>query len=1051
MKFTLMTILLSVAFLAVSLPETVTAQLRPGIDYPAEIEDPQCLGINKEPYHATLMPYGNLQEALNAIRLQSSYCKNLNGQWKFNWVPSPEQRPVDFYKPDYDVSVWKEIPVPSNWEVQGYGTPFYRNLGYTIKKDFPRVMSEPDPKYTAFKERNPVGSYRRDFDLPADWSGRRIFITFEGVDCAFFIWVNGEKVGFSVNSRNTAEFDITNVVKQGKNILAVEVYQYSSGTWLEDQDMWRLHGIYRNVYLWSAPQVHIRDFFIKQDLDKNYKNATVEVSANIKNFGEKAANSQTFTAALYDKSGQEIAKGSAVGKSLNSKQEQQLTVTFPVADPAKWTAETPNLYTMVLTNSEGEMLSSKVGFRKVEIHGRIMTVNGVPLKLKGVNRHEHWSDVGHAITEEQMIRDLEVIKQGNCNHVRTCHYSDNPRWYELCDEWGIWLVAEANLECHGYDGRFDDEPLMKSAILDREVANVQNFKNHPAVIIWSLGNECGGVGSNFVAALDTVKAMDPTRFVHYERFGVGKNNPSDFDGKMYGVPDDFAKIAQNKELTKPFYICEFAHAMFNSMGSLAEYSQVFDDNPEIVGGAIWEYQDQALWNKRDPDHPILAYGGGFGEYPNDHYFIHKGVVAWDRKTIKPHYPEMKKAFQWIATDLVDPSGGMIRIKNKYQFISLDGFDASWSLSENGKEIDKGMLQLPRINALQERMVYVPYKIDNPKPGAEYFLRISYTQKEKTLWADKGFEVASEQFKLPVTTPPAEEIKVTQPVKMTQNAQSVKVTGDRFAVTFDKNSGFLSKIEKNGVNLLTEDGAPKLHLWRAAHRNDDIWAYRYWEKFGMNDLKFSLVELKTELVDNFSVRVISTVKADGKEGFAAYHTATYLIKGDGSINVDNKVHFIGLRTNPARIGVRFLFDKKLDHLTYFGRGPIENYPDRKTAFDVGLYDLYVNNQYEYEKPMERGNHEEVRWVNLTGDEIPSLYIQSDENLMQFSALPHTDEQMFPVEYKIDLPASTATVFCLSAKTLGVGSNGCGPKPLDKYLIWTDDTQFAYTLQLNQEMP
>ena len=1051
MKLTLVTTMVCVAFLIGSMPETAFAQLKPGIDYPAEIEDPQCIGINKEPYHATLMPYGNLQEAMNAIRLQSSFCKNLNGQWKFNWVPSPEKRPVDFYKTDYDVSAWKEIPVPSNWEVQGYGTPFYRNLGYTIKKDFPRVMSEPDPKYTAFKERNPVGSYRRDFDLPADWVGRRIFITFEGVDCAFFIWVNGEKVGYSTNSRNAAEFDLTNFVKPGKNTLAVEVYQYSTGTWIEDQDMWRLHGIYRNVYLWCAPQVHIRDFFVTQDLDKQYKDAMLTVSAKIRNYSDKAGKPQTITATLYDKSGKEIAKGSAVGKALNSKQEQQLTVTFPVTAPDKWTAETPNLYTVVLTGSEGEILSSKIGFRKLEINGRVFTVNGVPIKLKGVNRHEHWSDVGHAVTEEQMIRDLEVIKQGNCNHVRTCHYSDNPRWYELCDEWGIWLVAEANLECHGYDGRFDDEPLMRTAILDREVANVQNFKNHPSVIIWSLGNECGGVGSNFVAALDTVKAMDPTRFVHYERFGIGKNNPADFDGKMYGVPDDFAKIAQNKELTKPFYICEFAHAMFNSMGSLDEYSKVFDDNPEIVGGAIWEYQDQALWNKRDPNHPILAYGGGFGEYPNDHYFIHKGVVAWDRKTIKPHYPEMKKAFQWIATDLVDPASGMIRIRNKYQFISLDGFDASWTLSENGKEIEKGSLQLPPINPRRggrDRMVNVPYKIENPKPGAEYFLRISYIQKEKTLWADKGFEVAYEQFQLPVNTPPVAETKVTQTVKMTQDAQSINVTGDGFAVTFDKKTGFLNQITKTGVNLLTADGAPKLHLWRAPHRNDDMWAYQQWERFGLNDLKYSLVDLKTETLDNSSVRITATVKADGKEGFGAFHTATYLIKGDGSISVDNKIHFVGLRINPARIGVRMLLDKKMDQVTYFGRGPIENYPDRKTAFDVGLYTLDVNNQYEYEKPMERGNHEEVRWADLNGNGMPSLFIQADENHMQFSALPHTDEQMTPVEYKIDLPPSTATVFCLSSKTLGVGSNGCGPRPLDKYLIWTDDTEFTYTFQLNR---
>jgi beta-galactosidase len=1017
---------------------------------PPEIENPKLLGINKEPYHATLMPYSNLQEALVAKRHASSLCQSLNGLWKFNWVPTPEKRPVDFYKPNYDVSGWKDIKVPSNWEVQGYGTPFYRNLGYTIKKDFPHVMSEPEKSYTSFVERNPVGSYRREFDIPSDWAGRRNFITFEGVDCAFFLWVNGEKVGFSVNSRNAADFDLTKYLKPGKNMIAVEVYQYSSGTWLEDQDMWRLHGIFRDVTLWSAPQVHIRDYFVKPDLDKNYRNGTIEVSAKIKNYGDNSAKPQTFVATLYDKSGKEIAKGSAGGIALNSKQEEILKVRFNVDNPLKWTAETPNLYTIVLTNSTGEILSSKIGFRKIEIKGRIFMVNGVPIKLKGVNRHEHWSDVGHAVTEEQMIRDLEVIKQGNCNHVRTSHYSDNPRWYELCDEWGIWLVAEANCESHGYDGRFDEEPTMKAAIIDRNVANVENFKNHPSVIIWSLGNECGGVGSNFIAALNTVKVLDPTRFVHYERFGTGSRNPADLDGRMYGKAEDYANVAKNKDLTKPFYICEFVHAMFNSMGSLEEYSKVFDNNPEILGGAIWEFQDQALWNKRDPQHPILAYGGGFGENPNDHYFIHKGVISYDRSTtgnnVKPHYPEMKKAFQWIDTELTDAVNGGIQIKNKFQFISLDGFDASWSLTENGQEIGNGKIRMRPTWGKGIFTANIPYKIEHPKTGAEYFLRISYKQKEKTLWADKGFEIATEQFKLPVNTPPMIDPKVTQLVKLVQNLQSAIISGKDFSVSFDKKTGFMSQMTKNGINLLVADGAPKLHLWRAAHRKDDDWAYSEWEKFGVNALQYSLVDFKIEVVDNASVKVISTTKAEGKEGFGVYHTATYLVKGDGSIKVDNQIQFIGFRINLARIGVRMLLDKKLDRMTFFGRGPFENYSDRKSAAEVGVYELGVNEQYEYEKPMEQANHEEVRWAKLSGNTMPSLMVKADEKLMQVAALPHTDEQMYPIEYKIDLPASTSTVFCISTKTLGVGSNSCGPRPLEKFQVFAEPTSFTYTISL-----
>jgi beta-galactosidase len=1025
-----------------------------GAFIPAEIENPEMLGINKEPYHATLMPYANLQEALAAKRHASSMCIRLNGMWKFNWVPTPEERPVDFYKQSFDVSGWKEIPVPSNWEVHGYGTPFYRNLGYTIKKDFPKVMSEPETRYTAFKERNPVGSYRRDFNVPAEWLKGRVFITFDGVDSGFFIWVNGEKVGFSVNSRNAAEFDLTKYVKAGNNTLAVEVYQYSSGTWLEDQDMWRLHGIFRNVTLWNAPNVHIRDFTVKPDLDGSYRDGTVDVVAKIKNYGDNKAKAQTLTATLYDKQGKEITKGSISGTALNAKQEQTVRISFPVTNPEKWTAETPNLYTIVLNTSEGELISSKIGFRKVEIKGRVFMVNGVPIKLKGVNRHEHWSDVGHAITEAQMIRDLEVIKQGNCNHIRTSHYCNDPRWYELCDEWGIWLVAEANMEYHGYDNRFDEEPTIKAAIIDRNVANVENFKNHPSVIIWSLGNEGGGISTNLKAAMAAVKAIDSTRFVHYERFGSGSRNPADLDGRMYGTAQDYANTAKNQSLTKPFYICEFVHAMFNSMGSLDEYSRVFDENPEILGGAIWEFQDQALWNKRDPNHPILAYGGGFGEYPNDKYFIHKGVVSYDRATsgptVKPHYPEMKKAFQWIDTELTDPVSGAISIRNKYQFINLSGFDISWIITENGVEISKGTANMMRpINARSTGRSTLNYKISSPKAGAEYHLRVSYTLKEKTLWADKGFEVATAQFKLPVGTPPVMEANVKTPVTLTQNEQAITITGTGFSVAFDKKTGFMSQLKQQGVELLAATGGPKMHLWRAAHRNDDDWAFRIWERYGITTLQYVPVDMKVETINNTTVKVVSTTKADGKDGFGVYHTATYWVKGDGTIQVDNKVDFIGFRVNLGRIGVRMLLNKQLDRMTFFGRGPFENYSDRKAAAEVGVYDMAVKEQYEYEKPMERGNHEEVRWAKLYSASIPGLMIRSDEKLMQFAALPHTDEIMHPVEYKIDLPASTSTVVCVSTKTLGVGSASCGPQPLEQFKIYSDPTTFTYTISLNKQ--
>jgi len=1022
-----------------------------GAPVPTEIENPELLGINKEPAHAILMVYGNQAEALKAIRHASTYCQNLNGMWKFNWVAWPQQRPVDFYKPSFDVSSWKEISVPSNWQVLGYGTPYYRNNGYIFQKDYPHVMSEPPKNFTAFKERNPVGSYRREFEVPQSWNGRRLFLTFDGVDAGFFLWINGKKVGYSINSRNAAEFDVTKYVKPGKNMVAVEVYRFTAGSFLEDQDMWRLSGIFRNVTLWSTPETHVRDYFIKTDLDSKYENATVDVTAKVKNYGSSKGVTQKLVATLFD-GNKEVsgAKAEVLIPALNPGEEKIVTLKFTVIKPEKWTAETPKLYTTVLTLNDGnettEILSSKTGIRKIEIKGRIFMVNGTPIKLKGVNRHEHWPEVGHAITEAQMIRDLEVIKQGNCNHVRTCHYSDDPRWYELCDEYGLWLVAEANVECHGYDGRFDEEPTMKAQIVGRNVANVENFKNHQSVIIWSLGNENGGIGSNFVTAEAAIKGIDPTRFVHYERFGIGKNNPADIDSKMYGTPAEFEEIAADNSHTKPFYLCEYAHAMFNSMGSIGDYNDVFDKYPSILGGAIWEYQDQGLWNRRDPKHPILAYGGGFGEFPNDHYFIHKGTVFSDRSP-KPHYPEMKKAYQWIGITVENAENGMVKIKNRYQFINLNGFTALWSLSENGKVISNGKLDLPELNPVTEKTVKVPFKITNPTPDSEYFVRISFIQNNDELWAKKGFEVASEQFQIPVVVAEAPKAEVKTQLTLTQNEKEVSIQGKDFSIVFDKTLGTFSSIKKGNQDLLTGAGGPRLHLWRAPHKNDDMWAYDDWVKNGLKELKWTILETAASQVNPANVQISVKMKAEGKNGFELTHDAVYSVTGNGEIFVNNKVNSNSPKLVVGRMGVRLMLNKQLDQISYFGKGPMENYSDRKRGFDVGLYNSTIQEQMTpYEKPMDCGNHEDVRWVSISQKSGTGIRVTSDKNLMQITALPYTDEEIEKPEYKIDLPMSSATVLCLSHKTLGVGSNGCGPRPLDQYLVFAEPTLFSYTIKI-----
>jgi beta-galactosidase len=1017
---------------------------------PKEIEDPENIGINKEANHATLMPYGSLKEALAANRHASSYSRSLNGLWKFNWVDWPQKRPVDFYKPNYDVSKWKNIKVPSNWQVEGYGTPYYSNFTYIFQKDFPRVMSAPSVTYTAYQERNPVGSYRRDFEIPADWNGRRIFITFDGVDAGFFIWVNGHKVGYSVNSRNAAEFDLTKYLQPGKNTLAVEVYRFTTGSYLEDQDMWRLSGIFRNVTLWSSPQEHIRDYFIKTNLDPQFRNAEEVVTTKVKNYGTAEVKARELEVALYN--GNVPVPGAVVKKqipALKPGEEVEVEAKFNVNNPQKWTAETPKLYTSVITINDGdkkvETLSSRTGFRQIEIKGRLFTVNGVPIKLKGVNRHENWPDDGHAVTEEQMIKDILLIKQANCNHVRTCHYSDDPRWYELCDEYGIYLVAEANLESHGSWDEFNEDPRIKAALIDRNVANVENFKNHPSVLIWSLGNECGSGGSNFRAIVKIIKGIDNTRPTHYQGFGIGDNNPTDMDSEMYTDVKNLEAHANDKTLTKPFYLCEYAHAMFNSMGSVDIYNELFDKYPQLLGGAIWEWQDQGIYNDRDPNHHIVAYGGGFGEYPNDRYFIHKGVVFSDR-SLKPHYPELKHAYQWISIHAKDYQAKTFNIKNRYQFITLNNLTAKWELSENGTYIASGNLAVGLIEPGKDKDIKIPYTV-KPKAGAEYFLRVSFNLASDEMWAPKGFEVASQQFELPVSKPVVADEQKGGKLTLNDSKDIIEVKGTDFTLEFDKAKGTFTKMEKNGENVLRDNGGPMLHLWRAPHQKDDMWAYEDWEKNGLKQLYWVTNEATATQLTNGAVEIKANLTGTGKHNFTAHHEVVYTINGTGIINAVNKVNFSDPSLVLARIGVRMFLNKELDQFDYLGRGPMENYGDRKSGFDVGHYSSSVSKQLTpYEKPMEAGNHEDVRWANVTSGNGLGINIKHIDSLVQVSALPYSDEEMEPVEYRIDLPKSKGTILCISHKTLGVGSYGCGPRPLEQYRVYAKPTTFSYQIQL-----
>ena len=750
---------------------------------PPDWENEQVLHVNTEPPRATFVPFPDVAGALNGDRAISPFFQSLNGPWKFNWVATPDRRPTNFFQTDFDDSAWKTIDVPSNWEMQGYGTPIYVSSGYPFKIDPPRVMGTPPANYTSFKERNPVGSYRRTIELPDAWNGRRVFIHFDGVDSAFYLWVNGTRVGYSQGSRTPAEFDLTDYLKPGANQIAVEVYRWSDASYLEDQDMWRMSGIFRDVYLYSTAAARIRDFTVRTELDANYRDATLQIKPDLVDYSHRSLSNWTVRAQLFEsRTGVSPAQRSqSVVFAAEGRRDASPTLTHDagpilnrdwnarilddrtpqrgpskfgwlegrVANPAKWTAETPALYTLVLTLNDPqgnvvEAVSCKVGFRKIEIRNGQFLINGKPIRLRGVNRHEIDPDRGHAVPLERMVQDIELMKQANINAVRTCHYPDDPRWYELCDRYGLYVLDEANLEAQGTRGFLASDPRWTGAFLDRAIGMAERDKNHPSVIMWSLGNE-SGYGPNFAAMSGWLHAFDPTRPVHYEgaqgylmsdlqrefepgdahssssSFSSSSSNndpesrtrtrtrtrtnqaapPPDPPGvdvisrfyprlmQAYAKPDSpentrwehLLEIARRTNDTRPVLTSEYAHAMGNSIGNLQEYWDEIYSHPRLLGGFIWEWVDQGLRKTAPDGTKFIAYGGDFDDRPNLGIFCIKGIVTSDRE-IYPKYWEVKKVYQPVRIEPVrmKPGKVVVRVTNRNHFLNLRDFEARWAVT-----------------------------------------------------------------------------------------------------------------------------------------------------------------------------------------------------------------------------------------------------------------------------------------------------------------------------------------------------------------------------------
>ena len=810
-------------------------------------ENPYINGINREPAHASLLPFADLPAALGGERERSPFFKLLNGNWKFHFAPRPELAPADFHLPAADVSGWDDLAVPSNWQIHGYGIPRYLAGGYAFAHDDP-------PRVQA--DTNETGSYRTSFSLPASWQGRQVFLNFAGVDSAFYLWINGEPVGFSKDSRLPAEFNITPYLRAGENVLAARVYRWSDGSYLEDQDMWFLSGIFRDVFLYSTPPAHMRDFRVRTLLDAAYRDAVLEVQVWLKNYTALPAGGLSVSAALYDAQGRPVPGWNPTAQTaLDAQGEASVLLSGAVTNPLKWSDEHPNLYTLVLSlvNAGGvlELERCAVGFRAVEIRDGAVLVNGVPVYFKGVNRHEHDPLSGHTVTLESMVQDILLMKQFNINAVRTCHYPDDPRWYELCDRYGLYVIDEANIESHGLWDRFTKDPAWREAFLARGSRMFERDKNHPSIIIWSLGNE-SGYGPNHAALADWLHQADSTRPVFYD---AARDEPYvDIISTMYPTLEALIDFATVPGETRPFIMCEYAHSMGNSPGNLKEYWETIAAYPRLRGGFVWDWVDQGIQRVTPDGKTYYAYGGDYGDEPSDRSFCLNGMVFPDRKP-HPCLWELKKVIQPVRVEALDLAAGQLRVHNGFFFSDLGHLAADWTLSADGVEVRRGALALPAVPAGESREVRVAWGEIDPAPGealpaaggVEYWLTVSFRLAQDQSWAARGHEVAWEQFRLPVSLPPAPPAALPA-LSLRDEAARAVVSGAGFELTFDKALGTLASWKANGRELLC--AGPRISFWRAPTEND-LGAFsreraaRFWRASGYDQLAESVRAVRVE--------------------------------------------------------------------------------------------------------------------------------------------------------------------------------------------------------------
>lgn len=1026
-------------------------------------ENPEVFNINKEAPHAAFMRYDDPGAALADEYSQSPYYQSLNGTWKFNWVRKPADRPTDFYKPGFDVKDWEDIPVPSNWEIEGHGIPIYTNIVYPFPKNPPYIPHE----------YNPVGSYRRSFTISDAWSDKEVFIHFGAVRSAMYLWINGKKVGYNEGCKTPAEFYISPYLKSGENVVAVEVYRWSDASYIEDQDFWRLSGMERDVYLFAKNKCTINDFFIHADLDENYQNGLFSVEVDIKNYDDKAVEGILLKAALYDNiQGQAIHSFESPVR-IEASGAQGLTLTGNIPNVKKWTAETPNLYYLLLTleNGDGSLVeatSAHVGFRKLELINGQSLINGVAVTFKGANLHDHDHIKGHVVDAALTRKDMEMMKQFNLNAIRCSHYPKDPYFYKMADELGFYVIDEANLEAHGMGATYQDPfdsivhpaylPEWKAAHLDRVERMFERDKNFPCIITWSLGNEAGN-GENFKAAYRWLKEADPSRPVQYEQALYQSN--TDIEAPMYARIHQLEEYAKTNP-AKPLILCEYAHAMGNSVGNLQEYWDVIERYDVLQGGYIWDWVDQGLLTQNDSGEPFWAYGGDLGgqDMQNDANFCLNGLVFPDR-TPHPHLWEVKKVYQYIKFKSEDPQSGKVEISNGYDFIDLSGFRFAWELLEDGKIIATG--DLPILPLVPRASTEVDCGLPNINPnGKEYLLNLRAFTWEASPLVPQGHEVAAEQFIISTLATPEFRLRAgVGNLKIQATDGNLTITGNDFEVMFDQQNGVLKSYKVKGEPVLVD--AVKPNFWRAPIDNDFgnemPRRMKAWKEASLSQNLQSLDLLDREgtalTLDDDTQMELPTARVRAVYALPSVNgtmNQIYIINASGEILVENRLDEVAADLpGLPRFGNILTLSESFDQVAWYGRGPHENYWDRQKSAFMGAYNKKVSEMYEpYIRPQENGYRTDVKKMSLTNAAGQGIEFLGQPNFC-FSALHHSNADFDPGEEKAqrhhtDIKKRPFVFVNLDYKQMGVGGDDSwGARTHDEYLLPPKAYAYSYIIR------